>query len=344
MIDATEPVVTISALLGVGADAHQLVHAGAWSFTVWEATGDGEARMRDLDAGERLGFRRQRKIRDLIRRTYPGKKLNDIHQRPIVGRPGQVADPGGIEFWLTEAQLLKLCARSETPIADAILDDMIRVYMLVRRGLLAPASASTKQLEARFAAIEAQLAASQRAAMENERRWWQRLANTRLRLLTAIDSSADAAIQTAELALDQINTEELRQLGCEPGPSYQDILERHEEAQYQARLKAANDTPRLPSPELPVPKGFGHTVWTAAERLPRRQRDMVRVLGAWCDERGVVNTTYTQIGKALGAGPESAKALCNKLVAAGWIFVIDGPTRTATRAPWILRLMVPERS
>ena len=44
-------------------------------------------------------------------------------------------------YWLTEAELLKLCARSETPIAEAILDEMIAVYQAVRRKLLVPAPA-----------------------------------------------------------------------------------------------------------------------------------------------------------------------------------------------------------
>jgi hypothetical protein len=53
-----EPTVTISALVGVGHDAYRLVQAGAWSFTGWEATADGEPRIRDVDAGQRLGLGR----------------------------------------------------------------------------------------------------------------------------------------------------------------------------------------------------------------------------------------------------------------------------------------------
>lgn len=133
----SEATVTISEVVGEGDVAHRLVRVGAWDFTVWDALGDGEPRVRDVDAGQRLGLGRARDVRKLIRRTWPGKKLNDIHQRAtVVRRPGQVASRSVREFWLSEAQLLKLCARSETPIADAILDDMIRVYMLVRRGLV----------------------------------------------------------------------------------------------------------------------------------------------------------------------------------------------------------------
>ena len=132
-----EQTVTVSEMVGKGGAAHRLVRVGAWDFTVWEGAGDGEPRIRDLDAGERLGFARPITIRDLIKRIWQGKNRNRIHQIRTArttsgGRPTKPAT----EFWLTEAQLLKLCARSETEIADAILDDMIRVYMLARRGLL----------------------------------------------------------------------------------------------------------------------------------------------------------------------------------------------------------------
>jgi hypothetical protein len=129
---------TVSATIGQGDDAHRLVRVGAWNFTVWEALVDDEPRIRDLDAGERLGFTRPRNIRKLIR---SGRKIAELHKRSTVERyeirpgiehPGQPTD----EFWLTEAQVLKLCARTETPIAEPILDDMIRVYIAVRRGLL----------------------------------------------------------------------------------------------------------------------------------------------------------------------------------------------------------------
>jgi hypothetical protein len=117
----------------------------AWSFKIWEATGDNEPRVRDVDAAERLRFAQARDIRKLIKRTWAGKKIKEIYVRATVARyelrPG-VQHPGqrAREYWLTEAQLLKLIARSETEIADAILDDMIRVYMLMRRGLLGSAT------------------------------------------------------------------------------------------------------------------------------------------------------------------------------------------------------------
>jgi hypothetical protein len=109
---------------------------GAWHLVC--AAGDDEPRVRDIDAAECLGFKRPRKVRDLIERIWPKNKRPDV--RPTVGRAsmprGGTREVTVKEYWLTEAELLKVIARSETPVADAILDDMIRVYMAVRRYLL----------------------------------------------------------------------------------------------------------------------------------------------------------------------------------------------------------------
>ena len=45
-------------------------------------------------------------------------------------------------YWLTEAQILKVCARSETEVAEAILDDMIATYLAVRSYRLGPTVAA----------------------------------------------------------------------------------------------------------------------------------------------------------------------------------------------------------
>lgn len=134
--------VTVSAVIGEGPEAHRIARVGAWTFTVPGAEGQ-EPLIRDVDAAVRLGFARPRSIRDLIKRIWP--ENNGPCVRRAVRRTqmptGGVREIDVDEFWLTEAQLLRVCARSETPVAESILDDMIRVYMAVRRGLIPPPAA-----------------------------------------------------------------------------------------------------------------------------------------------------------------------------------------------------------
>ena len=99
--------------------------------------GGDEPRIRDLEPAKCLGYARPTTIRELIGRLVSGGKLYNIHQLRTVRRwDGQVAPRPEAEFWLTEAQALKVAAKSETEPADALLDEMIRVFMLARRGTL----------------------------------------------------------------------------------------------------------------------------------------------------------------------------------------------------------------
>ena len=137
--DTNRNPVFVSEVIGDGDNAHRLVRAGDWTFTVLGAKGT-EALIRDTDAATRLGFARPRDVRKLIERIWPENKRPNC--RATVGR--QSTGNGGSreytfnEYWLTEAELLKVCARSEAPIAEAILDEMIAVYIAVRRGLHPP--------------------------------------------------------------------------------------------------------------------------------------------------------------------------------------------------------------
>lgn len=89
--------------------------------------GSDEPRVRDLDLAEHLGFERPRNIRKLIGRICGERGVCSTVERTVNGRPAT-------EYWLTEAQALKVIAKSETAKADAILDEVIAVYMAWRRG------------------------------------------------------------------------------------------------------------------------------------------------------------------------------------------------------------------
>lgn len=149
---------------------------------------DEEPRVLDLELAKHLGYERPRAIRELIERLARDGKLNDFELcrtvRQSGGRPAT-------EYWLTQAQALKVVAKSETAKADAILDEVIRVFLSVTR-LLRPQGAASlvdglARLEARMDTLQANQAAlwghiSQggyiaRARFEALRAEWQDLAD-----------------------------------------------------------------------------------------------------------------------------------------------------------------------
>lgn len=104
-----------------------------------EGFDDGEPRIRDLELGKRLGYARPRRIRDMIARLGRDGKLNDINRCPAVGRRDDgMPSPHVVEYWLTEKQALKVIAKSDTATADAILDEVIDIFVAYRRGRLLP--------------------------------------------------------------------------------------------------------------------------------------------------------------------------------------------------------------
>lgn len=104
----------------------------------WQvATGgfdDGLPRVRDIELAEHLGYERPRKMRDLIARLISDGKLNSFEVCTTVGQTTEAGGRPSKEYWLTEAQALKVVAKSETAKADAILDELIRVFLMLRDG------------------------------------------------------------------------------------------------------------------------------------------------------------------------------------------------------------------
>ena len=104
---------------------------------------DDVPRVRDLDLGERLGFERPRKFRELVERLRNAGILNDIDCRPTVGRYN-VGNRGGtregVEYHLSERGALIAIAKSETSIAHQITAQVIDVYLAVRSAQARPAT------------------------------------------------------------------------------------------------------------------------------------------------------------------------------------------------------------
>jgi hypothetical protein len=131
--------ITFSPIVGEGAAAHRIARVGD-AFTFDVPCSDNEPRIRDLDLAEKLGFKEPRAIRKLIKRYEKAGDLPCIHVRDTVSRTsmprGGEREETIAEYWLTEAEALFILAKSETPRAKALLQDMIAVVRLVRRGLL----------------------------------------------------------------------------------------------------------------------------------------------------------------------------------------------------------------
>lgn len=93
---------------------------------------DGQVRIRDLDIGTRIGLTRPRNIRKTIKAMEEKGKMPGIQTRAVeerVARHGRgEVTMKAREYWLTRAQALKVIAKCETDVADAILDEVIAVY------------------------------------------------------------------------------------------------------------------------------------------------------------------------------------------------------------------------
>lgn len=108
------------------------VDVSGWALRVGS---DEEPRILDLDLAARLGFERPRDIRKLVSRMHSAGKLNGLDVRATVAQTPKGGRPG-VEYWLPEASALKVIAKSDTRKADAILDEVIAVFIAARRGLI----------------------------------------------------------------------------------------------------------------------------------------------------------------------------------------------------------------
>lgn len=123
---------------------------------------DGQPRVRDLELAEHLGYERPRKIRDLLRDLVAAGKLKDSEVCTTAGQTSPLGGRPSTEYWLTEAQALKVVAKSETAKADAILDEVIRVFIAVRQAPAALVNVEA-QMMARFEALVAPFTATMTA-------------------------------------------------------------------------------------------------------------------------------------------------------------------------------------
>ncbi len=145
-----------------------------------DQVGGGEPRVRDLDLANSLGFDRARNIRNLIERNlselgrYGGVLLVPSGGDSLHGEansPGGTAPPPprrgapGQEYWLNEQQAVLVCMFARTPLAAAVRQQVIEVFVAWRQGRLPAAPAGAYRPAPRPLPISHSLA--------NKVRYWQ---------------------------------------------------------------------------------------------------------------------------------------------------------------------------
>ena len=149
MTTVSKSSVSVGPVTTTATDTRQNLTINGWRLCVFSAE-TGEPRIRDLDLAERLGYSKTYNIRDLIRAMIKDGKLRNVFD-VRVRRTSKIARNNvervyeSEEFWLTEAQALKVIAKSGTDTADQILDEMIDVFRLAIRGLLSPERANSAE-------------------------------------------------------------------------------------------------------------------------------------------------------------------------------------------------------
>lgn len=147
--------VTVSDVIGDGPSAHRIVRVGAWALVAPVDDPIAEQTLvADRNLAGALGHARERDVRKLIERWEP--EIGPILSRVTVARglfrgKTQVSVPVE-EYLLTEEQALFIAAKSETKKATALLKQIVRVYVAVRKHMLgvhvAPLRATVDQQQA----------------------------------------------------------------------------------------------------------------------------------------------------------------------------------------------------
>lgn len=97
---------------------------------------DGVPRVNSLDVARKLGYRRPRKINELIREIWQGHKYKQV-QRIKGGSP--LLGAHLVEHWLTKEQAIRVVMRARTPNAEKLQEGIAAVFVAWQEGRLAPA-------------------------------------------------------------------------------------------------------------------------------------------------------------------------------------------------------------
>lgn len=104
--------------------------------------GKPDARIQDEELGRRAGLAQPRNIRTTIKKLQKRGRLAGIESRIVVMRQPVGPKGGGTRefkvetFWLNRTEALKVVNALETPMAEAMQDEMIHVFELALDGKL----------------------------------------------------------------------------------------------------------------------------------------------------------------------------------------------------------------
>jgi hypothetical protein len=214
---------------------NEIIKIHGWTLTKTE--GADEPLVPDTEIAAKLGYKRPGNIRKLITRMVNAGQLDrcsTVEHRPENG--GRAVEA----YLLTEQQALKVIARSETQVADKILDEVIAVYMAWRKGQLpAPAPATpaldasqVQQIIAATAAATAQAMAPMIKALAESLRPAPALPPASPRHLQGVAPSTAQPVQR-ELLPDRhrwYTVEEISRRCC---ASYQEVWDTYRRAGYR---------------------------------------------------------------------------------------------------------------
>lgn len=115
------------------ASPHKTVTVEGWDLVV-RLNQEDEPLIPDEVLAERLGFDRVYKLRELIGRHEKDKNINPVAVFPTVGKT--TGGRPGKRYLLNESDALFVVTKSETPKANAVTKEVIRLFVSYRRGLL----------------------------------------------------------------------------------------------------------------------------------------------------------------------------------------------------------------
>lgn len=127
---------------------------------------DGEPRMHHLELGRRLGYARDAKVSDLIKRLMRDGYLNESEVFPTAGQTSKEGGRPRTDYWLSETACLIITTQSGTEHAARVTREVCELFVAHRRGLVPALDLAA--IETRIGAMVAQQLSAHRAEVTEQ--------------------------------------------------------------------------------------------------------------------------------------------------------------------------------